>query len=76
MRLVLSALVCFARFPTPAPAPCCPPPQVELLLTRTPKALPKLTLNPEVKNIFDFKYEDIQVTGYDPYPVIKAEVAV
>jgi thymidylate synthase len=50
--------------------------QVELLLTRTPRALPKLTLNPEVKNIFDFKYEDIQVTGYDPYPVIKAEVAV
>ena len=50
--------------------------QVELLLTRTPRPLPKLTLNPEVKNIFDFKYEDIEVTGYDPYPVIKAEVAV
>ena len=50
--------------------------QVELLLSRTPRALPTLTLNPDVKNIFAFKYEDIQITGYDPYPVIKAEVAV
>jgi thymidylate synthase len=50
--------------------------QVELLLTRTPKQLPKLILNPEVKSIFDFKYDDIQVLGYDPHPVIKAEVAV
>ena len=34
------------------------------------------SLNPAIKNIFDFKYEDIEITSYDPYPVIKAEVAV
>ncbi len=50
--------------------------QVQLLLSRTPRELPKLKLNPKVKNIFDFKYEDIEITGYDPYPMIKAEVAV
>ncbi len=50
--------------------------QVQLLLTRTPKELPKLILNPIVNSIFDFKYEDIQIVGYDPHPVIKAEVAV
>lgn len=50
--------------------------QVKLLLSRTPRPLPQLKLNPEVKNIFDFKYEDIEITGYDPYPGIKAEVAV
>lgn len=50
--------------------------QVKLLLSRTPKKLPKLTLNPVVKNIFEFKYEDIQITGYEPDPAIKAEVAV
>ena len=50
--------------------------QVKLLLSRTPRALPKLTLNPEIKNIFDFKYEDITIEGYDPLPAIKAEVAV
>lgn len=50
--------------------------QVKLLLARTPRTLPMLKLNPKVKNIFDFKYEDIEITGYDPHPVIKAEVAV
>jgi thymidylate synthase len=50
--------------------------QVKLLLSRTPRALPQLKLNPNVKNIFDFTYEDIEIIGYDPHPVIKAEVAV
>ncbi len=50
--------------------------QVNLLLSRTPKPLPKIVLNPNVKNIFDFQYSDIQLIGYEPYPAIKAEVAV
>jgi thymidylate synthase len=50
--------------------------QVKLLLSRTPKDLPQLKLNPEIKNIFDFKFEDIEILNYEPYPVIKAEVAV
>lgn len=50
--------------------------QVQLLLTREPRPLPKLKLNPNVKNIFDFTYNDIEVIGYDPHPGIKAEVAV
>lgn len=50
--------------------------QVHLLLSRTPKPLPTLKLNPSIKNIFDFQYEDIQLIGYDPHPAIKAEVAV
>jgi thymidylate synthase len=50
--------------------------QVALQLSRTPKALPTMKLNPEVKNIFDFKYEDFTLEAYDPYPGIKAPVAV
>jgi len=50
--------------------------QVRLQLTRQPKPLPRLTLNPEKRDIFGFEFEDFQITGYDPHPHIKAEVAV
>lgn len=50
--------------------------QTQLLLQREPKPLPKLKLNPNIKNIFDFKFEDIEIIGYDSHPAIKAEVAV
>ncbi|ATF14936.1 thymidylate synthase [Brevibacillus sp. HB1.2] len=50
--------------------------QVKLQLTREPKTLPKLVLNPEVTSIFDFKYEDIEIVGYESHPHIKGEVAV
>ena len=45
-------------------------------LGRTPRALPTLALNPEVSDIFGFRYEDIEIRGYDPHPAIKAPVAV
>ncbi|WGV58741.1 thymidylate synthase [Brevibacillus brevis] len=50
--------------------------QVKLQLTRDPKPLPKLVLNPDVTSIFDFKYEDIEIVGYESHPHIKGEVAV
>ena len=50
--------------------------QVKLQLTREPRPLPQMLLNPDVKNIFDFGYEDFQLTGYDPHPHIKGEVAI
>lgn len=50
--------------------------QARLQLTRDCKSLPKLILNSSVKNIFDFKYEDIQILNYEPHPAIKGEVAV
>lgn len=50
--------------------------QVKLQLSRECRSLPKLKLNPSIKNIFDFKYEDIEITGYDPHPAIKGEVAI
>ena len=50
--------------------------QARLQLTRTPRPLPKMILNPEVTNLFDFKYEDFQLTDYDPWPHISAQVSV
>jgi thymidylate synthase len=50
--------------------------QLELQLSRTPKALPIMMLNPEVKDIFSFTYEDFTLEGYNPHPTIKGSVAV
>lgn len=50
--------------------------QVDLQLTREPRQLPKMKINPEVKDIFGFKYEDFKLEGYDPWPAIKGEVSV
>ena len=50
--------------------------QAQLQLTREPRPLPRMGLNPDVKNIFSFRYEDFQLEGYDPWPHIKADVAV
>ena len=50
--------------------------QVNEQLHRKPKKLPQIKINPSVKNIFDFKYEDFSLEGYDPYPPIKAPVAI
>lgn len=51
-------------------------PQVELQLTREPRPLPRMVINPDVKSIFDFTYDDFQLEGYDPYPAIKGVVSV
>ncbi len=50
--------------------------QVKLQLTREPRPLPKMKINPEVKNIFDFQYSDFELIDYNPHPTIKGEVAV
>ena len=50
--------------------------QARLQLTRTPRPLPRMAINPGVKSIFDFCYEDFSLEGYDPWPHIKAEVSV
>ena len=50
--------------------------QCKLQLSRTPRQLPRLRLNPDVKNLFDFTYEDIEILNYDPYPAIKGEVSI
>ncbi|MBQ0120247.1 MAG: thymidylate synthase [Bacteroidales bacterium] len=50
--------------------------QVKLQLTREPRKLPVMKLNPEVKDLMDFKYEDFTLEGYDPHPPIKGQVSV
>lgn len=50
--------------------------QARLQLTREPRPLPRMIINPEVKSIFDFKYDDFQLEGYDPWPHIAAKVSV
>ena len=50
--------------------------QFKIQMSREPKALPKLWINPEVKSLFDFKYDDIRLENYDPHPAIKGVVAV
>ncbi len=50
--------------------------QVELQLTRTPRRLPRMKINPDVKDIFSFKFEDFELEDYDPYPTIKGKVSV
>ena len=50
--------------------------QAKLQLTREPRPLPTMKINPDVKSLFDFQYEDFELVGYDPHPHIKAEVSV
>jgi len=50
--------------------------QIELQLSRSPKKLPRMELNPEVKNIFDFTYKDFNLVDYLPHPHIKGRVSV
>lgn len=50
--------------------------QVELQLSREPKELPQMKLNPEIKNIFDFTFEDFELINYNPHPAIRAKVSV
>ena len=50
--------------------------QAKEQLTRTPRALPKMQINPDVKDLFAFRYEDFELTDYDPMPHIKAAISV
>jgi thymidylate synthase len=50
--------------------------QARLQLSRPPRALPRMTLNPEVRSILDFTFDDFSLTGYEPHPAIRAKVAV
>ena len=50
--------------------------QADEQLKRKPRALPRMELNPEIRSLFDFVYEDFKLIGYDPHPAIRAKVAV
>jgi thymidylate synthase len=50
--------------------------QIELQLSRTPKSLPTMKMNPEIKDLFAFTFEDFELVDYDPYPIIKGAVAI
>jgi len=50
--------------------------QARLQLTREPRPLPRMVINPDVDSIFDFQYSDFNLEGYDPHPHIKAQVSV
>ena len=50
--------------------------QVKIQLARNPRPFPKMIINPKIKNIFDFKYEDFELEGYNPHPPIKAPIAI
>ena len=50
--------------------------QIEEQLKRTPKSLPKIVINPNINDIFQFKYDDFELINYDPYPLIKGKVSV
>ena len=50
--------------------------QLNLQLSRAPRTLPTMVLNPEIKNIFDFEFDDFTLVNYDPHPHIKGAVAI
>jgi len=50
--------------------------QAQIQLSRAPRPLPRMIVNPEVRSVFDFKFEDFRLEGYDPYPTIKADISV
>jgi len=50
--------------------------QINIQLSRIPRKLPTVILNPDIKNIFDFTYDDIEIIDYDPYPLIKGAVSI
>ncbi|MPN25362.1 Thymidylate synthase 2 [bioreactor metagenome] len=50
--------------------------QVNFQLTRDPRPLPQMKINPDIKDIFDFRFEDFELTNYDPHPHIKGEVSI
>jgi thymidylate synthase len=49
--------------------------QADEQLSREPRALPRMKINPDVKSIFEYKYEDFELEGYDPHPTIKAPLS-